>query len=76
MATMQNHASEIHGLMSDTWNENLRCPLCRNTGRARVSQHPREEILGFECVTEGFMVVTGQYGSKFYCSTCYVAAEP
>ena len=75
-ATVELHNSKIHGLVADTWNENLRCLLCGKDGLARVSQHPSDETLEFECVPEGFMVVMGQYGPNFYCTRCDVAAKP
>jgi hypothetical protein len=73
---MQKHSSEIASLMADTWNETLRCPVCGKTGLARVSQHPTDETLAFECVPEGFMVVMGRYSPNFYCRRCDVPAEP
>jgi len=76
MAKVQSHNWEIHSLVPDTWNEDLRCPLCGKTGVARVSQHPTDDTLVFECVPEGFMVVMCRYSPNFYCTSCHVAAEP
>jgi predicted RNA-binding Zn-ribbon protein involved in translation (DUF1610 family) len=57
--------------LDEHWVENLRCPNCRKTGIARLSQvdgwntHP-------DSIPEGFKVV----GRNFYCTSCDRPVEP
>src|ERR1700694_4408265 len=46
----------------DRWVENLRCPICRKTGTARLSQADGWSVL-MDTVPEGFRVVGSEYGS-------------
>jgi hypothetical protein len=62
--------------MTDEWNEKLRCPICRKTGMAWLSQGDGDETPTFHCVPEGFKVVETEYGGNFLCIACDVAVEP
>jgi formate-dependent nitrite reductase cytochrome c552 subunit len=59
----------------DRWVENLRCPVCRKTGTARLSQTDGWRV-HMESVPEGFKVVGPEYASNFYCASCNLPAEP
>jgi hypothetical protein len=58
-------------IVLDRWAENLRCPICRKTGVARLSQMDGWSV-HVESVPEGFKVV----GHNFYCSSCDRPVEP
>jgi hypothetical protein len=60
--------------MTDQWNEQLRCPLCRNTGGASLSQFNGANMPTVESITDGFRVVQTEYGPDFHCKTCNVRA--
>jgi hypothetical protein len=62
--------------MTDQWNEQLRCPRCRNTGTANLSQDSDAEIPTVDGVPEGFKAVQTEYGPNFHCGTCDVPALP
>ena len=62
--------------MTDHWTENLRCPKCRNTGIASLSQGEEDDTPTVQVVPEGFKSVTTQYGPDFRCGACDVAVEP
>jgi hypothetical protein len=62
-------------IVLDHWVENLRCPNCRKTGAARLSQADGWNA-HVDSVPEGFKVVTLEYGSNFYCSSCDSPAAP
>ena len=61
--------------MTDEWTENLRCPNCLKTGTASLSQGAAD-MPTVHSVSDGFKVVTTQYGPDFQCATCNVAAAP
>jgi hypothetical protein len=58
-------------IVLDHWVENLRCPNCRKTGAARLSQADGWNA-HVDSVPEGFKVV----GGNFYCSLCDSPADP
>jgi hypothetical protein len=62
-------------IVLDHWVENLRCPNCRKTGAARLSQADGWHAL-VDRLPEGFKFVGLDYGSNFYCSTCDRPVEP
>jgi hypothetical protein len=62
-------------IVLDRWIENLRCPICRKTGTARLSQADGWSV-HMESVPEGFKVVRSEYGNNFYCASCNRPAEP
>jgi hypothetical protein len=62
--------------MTDEWNEKLRCPICRKTGMASLSQGDGDETPTFRCVPEGFKVVETEHGGNFFCAVCDVAVDP
>src|SRR6266850_725750 len=62
-------------IVLDRWVENLRCPICRKTGAARLSQADGWNV-HMDSVPEGFKVVGSRYGSNFYCTSCNCPVEP
>jgi hypothetical protein len=62
--------------MKDEWNERLRCPICGRTGTASLGQNEDSETPTVQCVSDGFKIVTDQYGPDFHCETCNVAVYP
>jgi hypothetical protein len=52
-------------IVLERWIENLRCPVCRKTGAARLSQADGWNA-HVDSVPEGFEVVRLEYGSNFY----------
>jgi hypothetical protein len=62
--------------MTDQWNEKLRCPQCRKTGMASLSQDDDADLPVVGNVPDGFMAIHTQYGPDFHCGTCNVAVEP
>jgi hypothetical protein len=62
--------------MADKWDEHLRCPQCRNTGMARLSQYNGARSPTVEVVTAGFKVVKTEYGPDLHCATCNTPAAP
>ena len=64
------------GLMTDEWNEQLRCPHCRKTGMASLSQGEDDQTPSVLSVPDGFKVVQTEYGPDFQCGTCNVAVLP
>src|SRR5882757_1301036 len=61
--------------MRDLWYENLRCPTCGKTGKARLSQDD-DDAPTAQIVPDGFKVVDTEHGPDFRCLTCNVAVEP
>jgi hypothetical protein len=62
--------------MKDEWNERLRCPICRKTGMASLSQD-NGDAPTVQSVPDGFKVITAHHGSPdFQCTTCNVAVVP
>jgi hypothetical protein len=62
-------------IVLDRWAENLRCPNCRKTGTARLSQADGWNAHA-ESVPEGFEVIKSEYGNNFRCASCDVPVEP
>jgi hypothetical protein len=62
--------------MKDEWNEYLRCPNCRKTGRASLSQDEDADRPTVQSVPDGFRVIASQYGPDFQCTSCNVAVVP
>jgi hypothetical protein len=58
--------------MTDRWDENLRCPQCRNTGMASLSHLEGAQVPTVDLVTAGFKVVQTEYGPDFHCGVCNV----
>jgi hypothetical protein len=53
-------------MAADEWNEQLRCPKCRKTGIASLSQGQRDDIPTVQgVVPDGFKVIQTQYGPDF-----------
>jgi hypothetical protein len=59
----------------ERWVENLRCPICRKTGMARLSQTDGWSA-HIDTVPEGFKVVGPEGGCNFYCAACNSPVEP
>jgi hypothetical protein len=62
--------------MTDEWTEKLRCPLCHKIGMACLSQDEDADAPTVQFATDGFKVVTTEYGPDFQCGTCNVAVDP
>jgi hypothetical protein len=62
--------------MTDQWDEELRCPQCRNIGMASLSQSGDAQMPTVEVVTAGFKAVQTEYGPDFHCGVCNVPAAP
>jgi hypothetical protein len=62
--------------MTDQWNEVLRCPRCRNTGMASLSQPDDADLPTVDSVPGGFMAVQTEDGPDFHCGTCNVPVAP
>jgi hypothetical protein len=62
--------------ITDQWSKKLRCPLCRNTGTARLSQFNGAQKPTVDGVPDGFRVIQTEYGSDFRCADCNVPAAP
>jgi len=62
--------------MIDKWNEKLRCPRCKNTGMANLSQAERAEVPTVEAVPAGFVAVHTEFGPDLRCGTCKISAAP
>jgi hypothetical protein len=62
--------------MIEEWNENLRCPVCRKTGIASLSQGERDETPNVLTVPNGFRVEQTEFGPDFQCADCNVRVDP
>jgi hypothetical protein len=62
--------------MMDEWNEQLRCPRCRKTGMAGLSQNEGVELPTVDSVPDGFTAFSTEYGPDFRCDTCDVEVNP
>jgi hypothetical protein len=60
----------------DQWSEQLRCPNCRNTGLAGLSQAENDDKSTVHSVPDGFKVVITEFGPDFICAACGIAVEP
>ena len=63
-------------MASDHWVEILRCPQCRGTGIAALSEGETALEDRADTVPAGFKVLQSPHGIRFYCIACNVAAEP
>ena len=65
----------------DQWTETLRCPKCRRTGSAELSQangqayHDGDQDVRVDLAPIGFNVVATEFGSSFYCAICDTSAD-
>jgi predicted RNA-binding Zn-ribbon protein involved in translation (DUF1610 family) len=65
----------------DQWTETLRCPKCRRTGSAELSQangqayHDGDQDVRVDLAPIGFKVVSTEFGSSFYCAICGTSAD-
>jgi hypothetical protein len=62
--------------MIDEWNEKLRCPNCRKTGMASLSQGDGDDTPTAQSVPGGFKVFNTQHGPTFRCENCDVEVDP
>ena len=62
--------------MTDQWDEHLRCPQCRNSGMASLSQFKGALMPTVDSVQGGFKAVQTEFGPDFRCETCNIAAAP
>jgi hypothetical protein len=62
--------------MTDQWNEQLRCPQCRNTSIVNLSQFESADMPTVDRITDSFKVVQTDYGPNFHCGVCDVPALP
>ena len=62
--------------MHDQSNEQLRCPKCRTTGMASLSQGENDEVPTVLIVPVGFEVVQTEFGPDFQCGACNVRVDP
>jgi hypothetical protein len=60
---------------ADHWVEVLRCPRCKNTGDAELSEIGSYFDVKVDSVPEGFVVRESEYGINFYCSSCDCPVE-
>jgi hypothetical protein len=59
--------------MDEQWTETLRCPRCRKTGPASLTQGEQDETPRVNSLSAGFKVVYSQHGPNFRCEDCDVA---
>ena len=59
----------------DHWIEVLRCPKCKRTGTADLSDPGGPTDIKMNTVPEGFSVFESEHGINFYCSSCNCPAE-
>jgi hypothetical protein len=62
-------------IVLDRWVENLRCPVCRKTGAAHLSQTDGWSV-HMDSVPQGFKIVGPERGNNFYCASCDTPVEP
>jgi hypothetical protein len=62
--------------MTEEWDEDLRCPQCGKTGTASLSQPNGDQAPTVQNVSDGFKVISTQYGPGFHCGTCNIAVAP
>jgi hypothetical protein len=60
---------------ADHWVEVLRCPRCKNTGTAELSELGSSFDIKVDSLPEGFRVFESEHGINFYCSSCDCPAE-
>jgi hypothetical protein len=56
--------------MTDQWNEQLRCPRCRNDGMVSLSHPKGAETPTVDGISDGFKAVQTEYGPNFHCVVC------
>jgi hypothetical protein len=61
--------------IDDHWVEVLRCPRCKNTGTAELSETGSLFDIKVHSVPEGFRVFESEHGFNFHCSSCDCPAE-
>jgi hypothetical protein len=59
----------------DQWKEQLRCPQCRRTGLANLSQGEDDDAATVDDVPEGFKATNTPFGPDFICLACGIAVE-
>jgi hypothetical protein len=59
--------------MTDEWDEDLRCPACGKTGTASLSHAKGDQAPTVKNVSDGFKVISTDYGPDFHCGTCNIA---
>jgi len=62
-------------IVLERWTENLRCPVCRKTGAARLSQADGWSV-HVDNLPDGFYFIQSENCSNFYCSSCDSPVEP
>jgi hypothetical protein len=62
--------------MDEQWTETLRCPSCRKTGPASLTQGEQDETPRVNDLAAGFKVIYTQYGPSFRCENCDVEVMP
>jgi hypothetical protein len=63
-------------LLRDQWKERLRCPMCRRSGWASLSQGNEANAPTIDEVSEGFRAETTAQGLTFLCVACAVEVVP
>jgi hypothetical protein len=62
--------------MDEQWTETLRCPRCRKTGPASLTQGEQDETPRVNNLASGFKVIYARYGPRFRCEDCDVEVLP
>jgi hypothetical protein len=60
---------------ADHWLEVLRCPECKRTGIAELSDPGGATDVKVDIVPAGFSVVESKHGINFHCTSCDRPAE-
>jgi hypothetical protein len=63
-------------MMTDQWNEVLRCTQCTNTGRVSLYQPDGAGMPTVRSVSDSFKVMRTEYGPYFRCGVCDVPTIP
>lgn len=62
----------LFGMTQIKWTEHLRCPRCEKTGKVKLHEiSPFKNVV--QRISDGFKVITDEYGHDFHCETCAVA---
>jgi hypothetical protein len=56
-------------MTEQTWTEHLKCPHCEKNGTVELYEISQFNN-GFRNISDGFTVITNQYGLEFQCKTC------
>ena len=59
---------------ADHWAEVLRCPQCKKTGTAELSETGGSD-LKVDIVPEGFRIFESEHGINFHCASCDCPVE-